>query len=313
MIQTKEIKKLSMGQKLKMFREINNMSQEELGTKLNVSDKTISAWENEERDINLANAELICNLFKIPEAYFVFNKCINEIDNNTVNLIIEYQKNYDFKNKISSIIQHCKAKILDDGLPFKKEYLPVFDFEAQKFTSFGLFNEKDLPIIVEYHNRGTGSILDTYHEIKIYEDKIDNPNSYQYNTSALSKYNLYDIIERFNSDTVQLIDLTNCNKIEVFQDTINRMKNRDYVKSNLYGESFNINPNDVIQEQLNKVLEELNPDLTNYWHIILFLINNGAYYTKQYGYGDDITCFNDIKDISKTNLVYRIAKDKVER
>ena len=34
---------LTMGQKLKMFREINKLSQVELGAKLNVSEKTISA------------------------------------------------------------------------------------------------------------------------------------------------------------------------------------------------------------------------------------------------------------------------------
>ena len=37
------IPELTMGQKLKMFREINNLSQEQLGQKLNVTDKTISA------------------------------------------------------------------------------------------------------------------------------------------------------------------------------------------------------------------------------------------------------------------------------
>lgn len=65
---------LTMGQKLKMFRELNNLSQEQLGQKLNVTDKTISAWETGEREINLNNAKIICELFNIPNSYFVFNE-----------------------------------------------------------------------------------------------------------------------------------------------------------------------------------------------------------------------------------------------
>ena len=45
----------------------------------------------------------------------------------------------------------------------------------------------------------------------------------------------------------------------------------------------------------------------------MFLIENGAYYTKQYGWGSDVVCWNEKKDVSKTNMVYRIAKDKLEK
>lgn len=52
-----------------------------------------------------------------------------------------------------------------------------------------------------------------------------------------------------------------------------------------------------------------NPSLKNYWEIIILLIDNGAYYTKQVGWGDDIVWWDIVKDKSRTNLVYRIAKD----
>lgn len=58
------------------------------------------------------------------------------------------------------------------------------------------------------------------------------------------------------------------------------------------------------------MLEELNPNLSKFWEIVAFLIENGAYYTKQIGWGSDVVVWKNEKDISKTNLVYRIAKDK---
>ena len=70
MIINNTIPELTMGQKLKMLREINNLSQEQLGQKLHVTDKTISAWETCEREINLTNAKTICELFNIPNSYF---------------------------------------------------------------------------------------------------------------------------------------------------------------------------------------------------------------------------------------------------
>lgn len=123
--------KLTMGQKLKMFREIENLSQEELGQKLNVSDKTISAWENEERDISLPNATLIAEFFNIPKEYFVFDENENKISSETKNKIQKYLSDYEFANKIKTIISCCKEKLENDGLLYKKEYIPSFNFDSK--------------------------------------------------------------------------------------------------------------------------------------------------------------------------------------
>ena len=111
MIINNETPELSMGQKLKMFREINSLSQEELGAKLNVSDKTISAWENEDREINLSNAKLICGLFNIPNSYFVFNEGYEKLNDNIKSLIDNYIQTSQFRNNIETIIFTCKQKI----------------------------------------------------------------------------------------------------------------------------------------------------------------------------------------------------------
>lgn len=305
---------LTMGQKLKMFREFNNLSQEQLGQKLNVTDKTISAWETGEREINISNAKTICELFNIPNSYFVFNDNYNTLNTSLRNKIEEYCENLEFQNKIDTIIFNCKTKIQNDGLQIKKEYLPTFDFENNCFTSYGLFDENDLPIKVTKHtsDRNPGRITYT---TDIDDKNIENSKKYTYSSEQLTKFGLYYILNRFNIDKIELKDLTNCNNIDIFKTTLNSMKNKKFTKRNLYRpfeQELDIT-NEFIQEQLNEVLENLCPNLSKFWEIIIFLIDNGAYYTKQYCHGSEVTCIEEEKDISKTNIIYRIAKDKISK
>lgn len=305
--------KLTMGQKLKMFREIENLSQEELGQKLNVSDKTISAWENEERDISLPNATLIAEFFNIPKEYFVFDENKNKISSETKNKIKRYLSDYEFANKIKTIISCCKEKLENDGLPYKKEYIPSFNFDNKNFETFGVFDEKSLPVKIEHH-KGL-SALDSYHRVNFTNSNLTDLKQYQYSSAALTKFGLFDILKRFNENKVELIDLIDCNNLNIFKNTLSSMKERKYTQKNIYNpysEGRDISQ-EYIQNQLNELLEKLNPNLSNFWAIVVFLIENGAYFTKQVGWGDDIVSWSSAKDIARTNYIYRIAKDNISK
>lgn len=305
---------LTMGQKLKMFREFNNLSQEQLGQKLNVTDKTISAWETGEREININNAKTICKLFNISNSYFVFDENFNTLDEPLKKKIKEYYSNLDFMNKLDIIISKCKSKLENDGITVKKEYLPIFDFDKNNFLSYGLFDENDLPIKVTKHTSGRDIGRITY-TTDIDNKNIENPPKYTYSSEQLTKFGLYDILNRFNIDKVELKDLINCNNIEIFKDTLRNMRKRKFIKRqhSIVLPEIDIT-NEYIQDQLNEVLENLCPDLSKFWEIIVFLIDNGAYYSKEIACGSQIAPdFKNIKDISKTNIIYRIAKDKISK
>lgn len=304
---------LTMGQKLKMFREINKLSQVDLGAKLNVSEKTISAWENGEREINLQNAKLICELFNISYSYFVFNENYEKLDYEIKSLINDYIKMLQFRNNIETIILICKQKIEKDGLPFKKEYLPVFDYDKKDFSSCGIFDVNFLPIKITRHSYSRYDLYKKCNEVS-FDNDIHNMGKYKYDSSKLAKFGLYDILDRFNSDTVEVKDLADCNSLEVFKNILAKMKNKKYYRKDIMGQDIELSNEErqkKLQEQLNYVLENLNPELSKYWQIIVFLIENGAYYTKEVGYGSDVVCWETKKDVSKTNLIYRIAKDKL--
>ena len=218
MIVNNTIPELTMGQKLKMFREINNLSQEQLGQKLNVTDKTISAWETGEREINLTNAKTICELFNIPNSYFVFNENFKSINDKLQNQIRDYIKDMEFRNKVEKVINICKQKINEDAIPLKKEYLPVFDFDNKHFISYGLFDENNLPIKTTKRHSDRGN--DIYYDLKIDDANLENKNSYTYSSLKLSEYGLFDTLQKYNGNKVELSDLINCNNLETFKTTL---------------------------------------------------------------------------------------------
>lgn len=295
---------LTMGQKLKMFRKLNNLTQDQLGQELGVSGKTISDWETEESEINLLNAKAICNFFNIPNSYFVFNENFDKIDSALKEKICKYIENFKLTTIIEKIISCCKQKIENDGIPLKKEYLPCFNYEKNNFTSYGIFDKNSIPIKIERNNSSS-------YNISINTCDLENLKTYSYSSSELVKFELLDILQIFNSEKVELIDLLNCNNLDTFKTTLEKMKTKKYTTKNLHNplsEDIDISIK-YIQTQLNSTLEKLNPNLPNFWKIIVFLIDNGAYYTKQEVSGNYAIVFNEVKDESKTNLIYRIAKD----
>ena len=110
---------------------------------------------------------------------------------------------------------------------------------------------------------------------------------------------------------LELIDLLNCNNLKNFQQALNNTKNNQYYAYRLkapYKYSihtiYNITK-PYQQAQLNYCLENLNNNLPNYYKIIDFLIENGAYYTKNEN--------NQIKkDVSKTNFIQRQTKNMLK-
>lgn len=237
---------------------------------------------------------------------------ISAVDSTIQNKIKNYIKELEFRNKVEKVINICKQEITEDGIPVKKEYLPIFDFEKKFFVSYGLFDENRLPIKSVQKHSDFGNQI--HFDIKIEESNLENKNSYKYSSLKLSEYGLFDILQKYNINNVELSDLINCNNLDVFKTTLTQIKSRKHTQKNMYNsyaEGKDISSGHL-QSELNKTLENLSPNLSKFWEIVVFLIDNGAYYTKEVSCGSQIAPdFKNIKDISKTNIIYRIAKDKI--
>lgn len=240
------------------------------------------------------NAVKICELFNIPKSYFLFNEDLNKLDISLREKICAYINEYVLHESVDKIIKNCKKKISDDQIEFKNEYLPIFDYDKKLFSHYGLFDNNISKLLSD-------------------ETIIDNLNNYIYSSLKLAEYDLSDILFKYKGNEIELSDLINCNDLNIFRYVLEVTKSKKYVEKNYYNQ-FDANDfsTDHVQRELNKILENLNPNLSNFWKIIVFLIDNGAYYTKLVGTGNDVICWSVIKNISKTNLVYRIAKDNIK-
>ena len=82
-----------IGEKLKSIREAYNLSQKEVATKLNVSNTTLSNYENNLRDPDINFVKAYANLIDLPPNYlinYIYNEYINETYEN-----YQYETNTD--------------------------------------------------------------------------------------------------------------------------------------------------------------------------------------------------------------------------
>lgn len=100
-----------------------------------------------------------------------------------------------------------------------------------------------------------------------------------------------------------------CDDIEVYAKAKENFSNSKTIQNNINKQNINEETDD---KDINFCLENLNPQLPRYYSVIVWLVDNGAKYYKQYGnaflFGECVS-FNNISDISKTNFIYRLAKD----
>ena len=62
---------MDIGEKLKKVRKDNKITQEELAKRLNISPKTVVFWENGKNIPSSKNITSICNIFNLPNNYFM--------------------------------------------------------------------------------------------------------------------------------------------------------------------------------------------------------------------------------------------------
>lgn len=287
---------MDMGQRLRMLREIKNLSQAQLAQELNVSEKTISAWETGGREIGFDNAKSICAFFGASNAWFCFGENYEKLDAALRSKIEAHQESAAFRGKMEKILQICFDRLAQDGLT-KKSYAPEFDYSVRKFVSYGLFREDRLP----------------FRNGRIDDNAIFSPKAYEYSLIALAKENLEDIAKRVDLTDIRLSDLAECDSVEIIQMVLDKSKQDKHTERTTVWGDRKDDTEKYLQAELNKTLEKLSPTLGSFWKIVVLLIENGAYYEKQIGWGDDVTCFKTVRDESKTGLVYRLALDKVRQ
>lgn len=282
----------TIGQRIAMIRNIANLSEQEFCDELDIP---IEELHNIELDFDMINPSIVLTIaedYNLPYD-FILEGNTSELDCDILDKITKYIQDFDYASKIKLAKITCKNKIVEDGLPFNKEYLPIFDYDNIDYISYGIFNEQTFPIHVEK------SCQNTKNELYINLPELSNTKAYGYNIEKLIELDLIDKLQ--NLDSFNLASLNNCDNIKVIREIMLKLEEE-------YDE-------DYTETLYNHLLETLNPKLKNYWKIIVLLIDSGAFYTKQLLQTDNmghILQLLDVKDESKTNIIYRLAKDHIK-
>ncbi|MEA3423303.1 MAG: helix-turn-helix transcriptional regulator [Bacillota bacterium] len=72
---------MTIGRKIRYLREINNISQKQLSKILNVSQQTISQYENNRRNVPSGALKPLANFFSVATDYFLDNNGNTSTDN----------------------------------------------------------------------------------------------------------------------------------------------------------------------------------------------------------------------------------------
>jgi transcriptional regulator with XRE-family HTH domain len=94
---------MSIGSNIKKLRQLNNMTQEELGKRFNKSDKAISAWENDRNEPSIGDAQKLS---------FIFNCNLTDIIGGEEETIAAHHDGEEWTEEELKAIEDYKAFII---------------------------------------------------------------------------------------------------------------------------------------------------------------------------------------------------------
>lgn len=151
----------NIGEKIKELRNKNKLTQQELGDKLYVSDKTISSWESGRTLPDINTLIDISNVFNISVSNFISNT-------NDKNIEIE------FKIKVSRVgYNDVLKRIKDDSIYVKEEDQVATYFKSKDFDNEWLrIRKEEDNNILNYKRKNESGDLEEYEVIIDNYDKM---------------------------------------------------------------------------------------------------------------------------------------------
>lgn len=278
---------MNINKKVSILRRINGLTVAQFSTAVGSSEKTVEKWE-ENQSIDFDSIRRIATYFEISLDYLVEDKPVTSNDNVWLEKIKKFQAEQDTKNECNILIEKCKKYLSTIGCNYDECVLP--SYKDGKIDN-GAF------------------IIGQNGELSLDKNMLTEMKQAELLKKLFSK--AVSIDAAIKADDKELIDAAFSNydrQVKYYADKKAKgeiEEKRDYFGRRLKSEDEVFFENNNLADRL----EKLTADLDNYYYLIVCLIDRGACYYKQEGYGDDVTCFNDIEDKSKTEFIYRVAKD----
>jgi len=278
---------MTINEKIILLRKSNGLTQQELGNKLNITDKAVSKRESQSGSPDIEQIQSLSEIFNISLDYLMKDIAMTNGDREASKKIEEYKNKLAKTSETDDLRKKCKAYLDGHGVKYSEEILPFVEDDGITINKgcFVLSNDGNISLSYE----------------------------------KLVEYKQIDLIKRFFIDKIFPTDAISLDDINLFEISLMNWKNvpeelKKPHKEGMFSYTYIKYPSDnARRNDLNTILEELNPDRVNFFYFVKRLIENGATYKKQNGHGDDITIFDDVVDMSKTNFFYRVACDMLRK
>lgn len=254
------------------MRSLAKMTQNELAKLLKISDKAVSKWENDNGKPDLEQLISLSQVFNVTLDYILNGIPVSESDKQKENAINSVIKSEVDNINLKKMINDCIKKLEKENVKPTEAMLPKIDESGAAFASEGVF--------------------------------VFTSGAPEFKLEALLNLGLGVIALRHFREQITFDIALLCDDILIYRQAIDNYKLATNGKRKMI---FFTNTSE--KHDINWALENLNPKLPRYFHVVAFLIENGAFYLKQYGLGYDVPIFEHKKDLSKTNFFYRMAKE----
>ena len=284
------------------LRKLFHFTQEDLATKLNISDKVVSKWECGESTPQLEYITDLSKLYGVSTDYLIKGVASSE-DNRIIN------RPPTGEEKADEFIQQCwnivKSKKLEK---FKDLLLPkkVFETQRQKFIgSFlrlegGIFKCKDYyhwqNVVMPYLDLDKLLKLDNF---DIYEKFKDYPSTYGELRYLAKQNNDTELLEKLPSNNLN--DFYCDKPIKPYSYTAEQIQGLTDIR---FYENMDTSNGTY---KISCALEKLEPTNPNYWKIVEILINKGAKRSRVTGC-DELRTYTE-PDILFTQMLLHMAQE----
>lgn len=295
---------MKLPEKLAYIMKTESMDADDLAKSLDVDSKTVSLWLNGEKEPTLQEYRLLCKRFGVSLDYLSEDNPVTAEDRDCEKKIqnqIELEKT---EAECKSFKAICKNYLAKFNIPYDEAILPSV---KNGKIDYGCFNPDTIDISLDYSKllamKQDALIQAVFPKNVSVEEaiKLDNLSLFK---TALGQYekDLNDFVDKYHNKPSERRNSYGYAGYGYVDPRSPEFKARQAQQAE----------NDRLSKtDLNKLLENLNPKLDHFFDFVILLIEAGAHYMKQEGYGDDITCFNDVVDVSKTNFYYAVAKAMV--
>lgn len=285
---------MKFSEKITILRKINGLTQASLADKIGVTDKAVSKWESDGGMPDLGQIDSLCKVFNTSLDYLLKDNVITERDKKVAESIIKYNKELLDKTENDELIKKCKSYLNSLKVNYTNDIFPFIENGEVNYNCF-IINGDDIKLNYdELVNHGQIDII-----IKLFSDRVSIKDAIE-----LDSLELFDIAAKIYEEKLIRNDKNN---YKIKDSTVfDYIHASDEVKGKI--DERKALDKYFKENNLDYILENLDPELDNYFAFLVNLIDLGAAYLKTVGYGDDVVCWNIEDDVSKTNFYYAVAK-----